>query len=122
VDVHNPVALMENCVFCKIGAGEIPATVIERGDGVIAIADLNPQAPSHVLVMPLAHHATIAELVENDPATAGSLLATAAAIGRKTGAQRGFRLVINSGDDGGQTVDHVHVHVLAGRPMSWPPG
>ena len=113
---------MENCVFCKIADGQIPATVIERNEGVIAISDLNPQAPSHVLVLPVDHHATIAELTENDPATAGRLLATAAAIGRRTGGDRGFRLVINSGEDAGQTVDHVHVHVLAGRSMSWPPG
>jgi histidine triad (HIT) family protein len=122
VDVHDSVALMEHCVFCNIANGQIPATVIERGDGVIAIADLNPQAPSHVLVLPVDHHATIAELAVNDPATAGRLLASAAAIGRKTGGDRGFRLVINSGEHGGQTVDHVHVHVLAGRSMSWPPG
>ncbi len=108
--------------FCKIAAGEIPATVLENNAGVMAIADLNPQAPAHVLVLPIAHHATIAELVEHDPATAGRLLATAAAIGHKNGGERGFRLVVNSGADGGQTVDHVHVHVLAGRRMSWPPG
>lgn len=112
---------MDNCVFCKIASGQIPATVVERGDGVIAIADLDPQAPSHILVLPVAHHATIAELAQDDPATAGRLLETAAAIGKRTGAH-GFRLVINSGEHGGQTVDHVHVHVLAGRSMSWPPG
>jgi histidine triad (HIT) family protein len=113
---------MPNCVFCKIANGEIPATIVQRDDGVIAIADLNPQAPSHVLVLPVNHHATIAELVQNDAATAERLLATAAAIGRRTGGDRGFRLVINSGEDAGQTVDHVHVHVLAGRSMAWPPG
>lgn len=113
---------MNDCIFCKIARGEIPATIIERGDGVIAIADLNPQAPTHVLVLPVEHHATIAGLAEDDPATAGRLLATAAAIGRRVGGDRGFRLVVNSGADGGQTVDHVHVHVLAGRAMSWPPG
>lgn len=113
---------MDSCIFCKIAAGEIPATVIERGDGVIAIADLNPQAPSHVLVLPEGHHPTIADLADSDPAMAGRLLATAAAIGRNSGGARGFRLVINSGEHGGQTVDHVHVHVLAGRHMSWPPG
>lgn len=120
--LYDPFALMEGCVFCKIAAGEVPATILERGDGVFAIADLNPQSPSHVLVLPTAHHANIADLLENDPATAQRLLALAAAIGRRTGGQRGFRLVINSGEHGGQTVDHVHVHVLAGRPMSWPPG
>lgn len=113
---------MDDCIFCKIASGKIPAKVIERGDGIIAIADLNPQAPSHVLVLPVDHHATIADLADNDPPTAGRLLATAAAIGRKTGGEHGFRLVINSGEYGGQTVDHVHVHVLAGRHMAWPPG
>lgn len=114
--------MANDCVFCKIAAGEIPATIIERSEGVIAIADLNPQAPSHVLVIPIEHHATIADLAENDTSAVGRLLGTAAAIGRRTGGERGFRLVVNSGDDAGQTVDHVHVHVLSGRSMSWPPG
>ena len=113
---------MDDCIFCKIARGAIPATVIERGDGVLAISDLHPQAPSHVLVLPVDHFATIAELTERDPAAASRLLAMAAAIGRKSGGDRGFRLVVNSGPEGGQTVDHVHVHVLAGRAMSWPPG
>lgn len=113
---------MESCVFCKIAAGQIPTTVLARSEGIIAIADLHPQAPVHALVLPIAHHATIADVIENEPATAARLLETASAIGRESGGERGFRLVVNTGGDGGQTVDHVHVHVLAGRPMSWPPG
>jgi histidine triad (HIT) family protein len=113
---------MNGCIFCKIGSGEIPATVLERDDDVIAIEDLHPQAPSHVLVMPVAHHANIVEAVRDAPETAARLMALASKLGEARGGARGFRLVINTGDEGGQTVDHVHVHVLAGRPMRWPPG
>jgi histidine triad (HIT) family protein len=113
---------MDDCLFCKIAAGELPATVVERTEDVIAIRDVNPQAPSHVLVMPVAHHATIADLLDKDVALATRVMETASALGRRAGAANGFRLVVNTGSDGGQTVDHVHVHVLAGRHMSWPPG
>jgi histidine triad (HIT) family protein len=113
---------MDNCIFCKIGRGEIPATVVDRDDDVIAIEDLIPQAPSHVLVMPVPHHGNVVEIARHAPATLQRMMALASKLGAERGGDRGFRLVINTGDEGGQTVDHVHVHVLAGRPMRWPPG
>ncbi|MBV9148456.1 MAG: histidine triad nucleotide-binding protein [Candidatus Eremiobacteraeota bacterium] len=111
-----------NCIFCKIIAGEIPARELFRDDDILAIEDVNPQAPSHVLVMPQAHVANMSTF--SDTASAekvARLLSKAAEIGRQRGA-KGFRLVINEGSDGGQTVEHLHVHVLAGRHMRWPPG
>jgi histidine triad (HIT) family protein len=114
--------LNENCVFCKIAAGEIPSKGAYRDDEVVAIEDVNPQAPVHVLVMPVAHHANISTLCGQDGAVAAKLLEIAARLGRERGGEEGFRLVINTGPNGGQTVDHLHVHVLAGRPMTWPPG
>lgn len=110
------------CIFCKIGSGEIPATIVDRDDGVLAIEDLQPQAPAHVLVMPVEHYATIDELAGADAALAARTIALAARVGRRLGGEGGFRLVVNTGPEGGQTVGHVHVHVLAGRAMSWPPG
>jgi histidine triad (HIT) family protein len=113
---------MDGCIFCRIAEGQIPAAVISRDDDVIAIADLNPQAPSHALVLPVAHYATIVDLARAEPALAGRLMTVASQLGSDRGGERGFRLVVNTGEYGGQTVDHVHVHVLAGRRMSWPPG
>lgn len=111
------------CVFCKIVSGEIPATFAYCDDDVVAIEDLNPQAPEHLLVVPRAHRADVGELVaRGDPGDAHALLSVAAELGRRRGGAAGFRLVVNTGSDGGQTVGHVHVHVLAGRPMRWPPG
>lgn len=113
----------DDCIFCKIVRGEIPATFAYRDDDVVAIEDLNPQAPVHLLVLPRAHYADVAELAADaDLHAAHRLLAVAAELGRQRGGQAGFRLVANTGPDGGQTVGHVHVHVLAGRPMGWPPG
>ena len=114
--------MSSDCIFCQIVAGEIPAKIVERGNGVVAIEDVNPQAPVHILVMPERHVADVSAFSESDDAEElAQLMQTAAAIGRKRGAD-GFRLVLNTGKDGGQTVDHLHVHVLAGRPMHWPPG
>lgn len=110
-----------NCIFCKIAAGEIPASFAYRDDDVIAIDDVNPQAPVHVLVLPVRHAATVGELAAHAPQVAGALFSRAAQIGRERSPQ-GFRLVANTGELGGQTVDHVHVHVLGGRQMQWPPG
>lgn len=113
---------MPDCIFCKIVAGEIPATIVQRKDGVIAIEDVNPQAPVHLLVLPEKHVTNINEHASNaTPADIARLMQIAAEIGAERGAG-GFRLVVNTGPDGGQTVDHLHVHVLAGRRMHWPPG
>lgn len=110
------------CIFCKIVAGEIPATPVYRDAHVLAIEDVNPQAPVHVLVLPLEHYATLGEIVTAGRGdVADALLRAANTLGSQRGAG-GFRLVVNTGPDGGQTVGHAHVHVLAGRPMHWPPG
>ncbi len=116
---------MDDCVFCKIGAGKIPAKELYRDDEVVAIEDLNPQAPVHLLVMPVKHYGTLGDAVrarQGDEMLASRLIEIASRLGTGRGGERGFRLVINSGPDGGQTVGHVHVHVLAGRRMTWPPG
>ena len=110
------------CIFCKIAGGEIPAKFVHRDDDVVAIADVNPQAPQHVLVMPVRHVANLAEFAESaQPELVSKLFRVAARLGRELG-ENGSRAVINTGAEGGQTVDHLHVHVLAGRQMHWPPG
>ncbi|HET6274977.1 MAG TPA: histidine triad nucleotide-binding protein [Candidatus Cybelea sp.] len=113
---------MRDCIFCKIASGEIPAKEVYRDERVVAIEDLNPQAPTHLLVLPVAHHDTIADASSSAGPLAGELIDVAARLGTERGGEAGFRLVVNTGADGGQTVGHVHVHVLAGRPMTWPPG
>jgi histidine triad (HIT) family protein len=112
---------MAGCVFCKIAAGEIAATVVKRGDGMLAFKDMNPQAPTHLLVIPAHHVATLNDA--KDPALLGKLLGFAREVAREAGiADRGYRVVLNTNPDGGQTVFHLHLHVLGGRPMTWPPG
>jgi histidine triad (HIT) family protein len=111
-----------DCLFCRIGRGEIPAREVYRDEEIVAIEDINPQAPVHLLVMPLAHYANIGVPAEaREDALVGHLFAVACRLGRERDGD-GYRLVVNTGVDGGQTVDHVHVHVLAGRFMEWPPG
>ncbi|MHB8140366.1 MAG: HIT domain-containing protein [Vulcanimicrobiaceae bacterium] len=109
------------CIFCGIASGALPAGVMYRDPELIAFADLNPAAPTHLLVCTIAHYDSAAQLEERDAALLGRLFAAATRLGRERGGG-GFRLVVNTGNDGGQTVDHVHVHVLAGRHMGWPPG
>ena len=111
-----------SCLFCRIVAGEVPATVVHDGPRTLGFRDLNPQAPTHVLVIPKDHHANAAELAETDPAYAGEVLAAAAAVAKQEGLDSGYRLVTNTGGDAGQSVDHLHIHVLGGRSLSWPPG
>ena len=111
-----------DCLFCRIVAGEIPATVVHEGPRTLAFRDLNPQAPTHVLVIPKTHYANAAELADADPTYAGEVLAAAAEVARSEGLGSGYRLVANTGDDAGQTVHHLHVHVLGGRVLAWPPG
>lgn len=113
---------MSDCLFCRIVAGEIPATVVHETDEVLAFRDIAPAAPTHVVVIPKAHHRDVVELTAADPGLAGSLLAAGAAVAESEGLADGFRLVLNTGRDGGQTVFHVHLHVLGGRSMTWPPG
>jgi histidine triad (HIT) family protein len=127
VELYDSNALMDDCIFCKIAAGEIPSKVVYRSDdgGVIAIEDVNPQAPTHLLVMPVKHYETLSDAVRagsEDQALTSTLFEIASRLGRERGGARGFRLVVNTGPDGGQTVGHLHLHVLAGRRMTWPPG
>jgi histidine triad (HIT) family protein len=110
-----------DCLFCRIVAGEIPATLVNEGERVLAFRDLNPQAPTHVLVIPRAHQPNVAALAAADPAALADLATMAAEVARDEG-HDSFRLVFNTGEQAGQTVFHVHGHVLAGRTMSWPPG
>jgi histidine triad (HIT) family protein len=123
VELLDTNALMPVCIFCKIAVGEVPAKVVYRNDQIVAIEDLNPQAPTHLLVMPVEHHETLWEAVRsNDAMLSSNLFEVASRLGKERGGGEGFRLVVNTGPDGGQTVGHVHVHVLAGRRMTWPPG
>ena len=108
---------MSDCLFCRIVAGEIPATVVSRSERTLAFRDVSPQAPTHVLVIPLEHHADVAACAEADPALLGDLMVAAAGVARAEGLTGGFRLLTNTGPDAGQTVQHVHVHVLGGRPL-----
>jgi histidine triad (HIT) family protein len=109
------------CLFCRIVAGDVPATLVRQTDRVVAFRDIDPKAPTHVLVVPRAHHAAVADLAAADPQTLAELAAEAAAVAADDG-HADFRLVFNTGAQAGQSVFHVHGHVLAGRPLSWPPG
>lgn len=111
-----------SCLFCKIVEGTIPSTAVFEDDLCYAFADLHPQAPVHVLVVPRRHIDSLANAHVDDRPLLGHLLWAAAEIARTRGLTKGYRVVVNSGEDGGQTVDHLHLHLLGGRPHSWPPG
>ena len=112
-----------DCIFCAIAAHEITSTIVHEDDAVLAIRDLNPQAPVHVLVMPREHLASVAELDHEHEGLWYRMLRVAKHIAAIEGiAERGYRLVVNVGQEGGQTVAHLHMHVLGGRQMTWPPG
>ena len=115
---------MSDCIFCRIVAREIPAREIARTDSAVAFHDLNPQAPTHALVVPAGHLANAAAAdSEAGERVLGELLRFAVQVAHRLGlAESGYRLVLNNGKDGGQSVDHLHVHVLGGRRMQWPPG
>ena len=112
---------MEDCIFCKIVAGQIPAKKVGENDGAIAFPDINPMAPKHFLVVPKRHVRSLDEI--GDGAVMGPVFALAQQVARDQGLHKtGWRAVINTGKDANQVVFHVHLHVLGGRPMSWPPG
>ncbi|MFY9780560.1 MAG: HIT domain-containing protein [Candidatus Baltobacteraceae bacterium] len=112
----------EGCVFCKIVSGEIPARTFERTGDALVIADIEPAAPAHFLVIPTRHVATLGDFAaQAEPHELGSLLALAAKTGREA-SPSGYRVVVNEGRDANQIVFHLHLHVLAGRPFGWPPG
>ena len=111
-----------SCLFCKIIEGASPSTAVYQDELVYAFADINPKAPVHVLIVPREHIGSLSEAVDGHRAILGHLLWVAAEVARKKGLGNGYRVVINNGDDGGQTVDHLHLHLLGGRAMTWPPG
>ena len=110
------------CLFCRIIAGEIPASVVYRDERVVAIRDIHPVAPTHVLLMPVRHIDSMAKVEPEDADLLGALHLAAAAVARQSQLTGGYRLVVNTGADGGQTVGHMHIHLLGGRSMHWPPG
>lgn len=115
--------MSENCLFCKIIAGEIPSKTVYEDDVCVAFNDISPQAPTHVLVIPREHFASLDEAETKHKEVLGHLLLTSAEIARQNGfAKNGYRVVINTNDDGGQTVFHLHVHLLGGRQFIFPPG
>lgn len=114
--------MSSDCLFCKIASGEINASFVHQDENVIAINDINPQAPVHVLVLPRQHIPAVTHVNESDSALLMQLARTAQSIAREKQLGEGFRLVINTGPAGGQTVDHLHIHLLGGRQMTWPPG
>jgi histidine triad (HIT) family protein len=112
----------EDCLFCKIVSGDIDADVVHESATTLAFRDLNPQAPTHVLVIPRSHYPNAATLAAGEPETAAHLFDTAAAIAESEGLGEGYRLVFNTGAQAHQTVFHAHMHLLGGRAMTWPPG
>ncbi len=118
-----PAATASDCLFCKVVAGQIPATVVRESPRTLAFRDINPQAPTHVLVIPKEHHVSAAALAAADPELMAALLAEAGQVAADEGvAADGYRIVFNTGPRAGQTVPHVHAHVLGGRGLGWPPG
>ncbi len=114
---------MSDCIFCKIVSGDIPSTKIYEDEQVIAFRDINPQAPTHVLVVPKRHIPGVNELAEQDEALVGHVYGVIARLVRELGIDKsGYRVVVNSGADGQQSVPHLHFHVLGGRLLAWPPG
>ncbi|MDP2228669.1 MAG: histidine triad nucleotide-binding protein [Moraxellaceae bacterium] len=112
-----------DCIFCKIAAHDIPAKTVFENERLIAFHDLFPQAPVHVLIIPKVHFSTLNDVPQGESALLGEMMSTATTIARELGlADDGYRLVMNCGANGGQSVFHIHLHLLAGRQMSWPPG
>ena len=114
---------MTDCLFCKIIAGDIKAAIVHQDDDFVAIKDINPQAPLHVLILPRQHVATINDLTPANDSLVGAMFRLAASLAKQHGyAERGYRTVFNCNSEAGQSVFHIHLHLLAGRPMGWPPG
>jgi histidine triad (HIT) family protein len=111
-----------SCLFCKIIEGTIPSKAVYQDELVYAFADIDPKAPTHLLIVPREHIASLKEAGGNKRELLGHLLWVAADIAGKAGLGKGYRVVVNTGEDGGQTVDHLHLHLLGGRAMAWPPG
>lgn len=114
--------MTDSCLFCKIVAGEVPATIVERNDTTVSFRDIAPVSPTHILVVPTVHVATLDEAVAVDPQIAADVIAQCARVAELEGLSDGYRVVINTGTLGGQMVHHLHAHVLGGRAHAWPPG
>lgn len=110
------------CLFCRIARREVPADIVYEDDEALAFRDINPQAPVHVLIIPKRHMGSMAEIAEDDEVLMGRLLVTAARLASRLGAGDGFRVVGNCGEKAGQSVFHIHLHLLGGRRFGWPPG
>ena len=113
---------MTDCLFCKISNGEIPANKVYENDDFLAFNDIDPKAPIHILVIPKKHFENILDLSKNDQKLTAGLMNTVSLIAKQEKLSNGFRIVLNTGKDGGQSVFHVHAHVLGGRSLTWPPG
>ena len=112
----------EDCLFCKIVESEFPADIVHETETTLAFRDIEPQAPTHILVIPRTHYANVADLTANEPDLAVDLLSAAAAVAEQEGLEKGYRLVFNTGRQAYQSIFHVHAHLLGGRSMGWPPG
>jgi len=112
----------QQCIFCRIATKEINAGIVYEDAHVVAFRDLSPQAPTHVLVIPKRHVGSLSDMVESDAALLAAMMLAAKQVAIAAGLTGGYRVVTNSGPDAGQSVSHFHLHVLGGRPMSWPPG
>jgi histidine triad (HIT) family protein len=114
---------MAECIFCRIAAGEVPSTMVHEDEEIVAFRDLSPQAPTHILIIPRKHVPSVTDLEAGEDAVTGRLVRVAGEIAAKEGiSEPGYRLVVNCGKDAGQAVGHLHVHLLGGRRMGWPPG
>lgn len=111
-----------DCLFCKIAAGEIPSTKVFENENILAFRDIDPQAPFHVVIIPKRHISSAAEINHENSAIVAEIFEAAAVIAREQKLEKGFRIVNNCGEEGGQTVNHLHFHMLAGRNLGWPPG
>lgn len=112
-----------DCLFCKISKGDIPADIVYQDDELLAFRDISPQAPTHILVIPRKHIATLNDATEEDAPMLGKLMRVASTLASEAGcAEEGYRVVMNCNAGAGQTVFHIHLHLLCGRPMHWPPG
>lgn len=114
--------MSQPCIFCRIAAKDVPAGIVYEDADVVAFRDLSPQAPTHVLVISRRHVASLNDMIEADAALLGAMMLAAKKVALAAGLTAGYRVVTNSGPDAGQSVSHLHLHVLGGRPMSWPPG
>lgn len=114
---------MSGCVFCRIAAGEAPAKIVTADENIVVFEDIAPRAPTHLLVIPRRHLESLAAAQEEDQALLGQMLAAAGTVARQVDVERaGYRIVLNTGAGAGQTVFHIHLHLLGGRPLEWPPG